>query len=76
MNCGAPSSSRNAVVSGEQAEAFALRQYLPDHGHHRRHADAAGDEENILRARRQAKIVHWRDHRKFIAGLYIVDQAA
>src|SRR5262245_16998282 len=59
-----------------KAEAFALRHHLPDHGYHRRHADAAGDEEKILRARRQAKIVHWRDYREFIASLHIVDQAA
>src|SRR5262249_59175407 len=59
-----------------KAEAFALRNHLPDHCHHRRHANATGYKEKILRARRPAKIDHWRGHSEFIASLHIVDQAA
>ena len=68
----------NAVVSGEraveQAEAFALRPHLADHGHDRRDADAAGDEQEILRARRQPEIVDRRGHHQFVAGLHVVDE--
>ena len=59
----------------EQAEAFAFRHQLPDHRHHRRHPDASGDEQEILRTRRQPEVVHGRRDNEFVAGFNVVDEA-
>ncbi len=59
----------------KKTKPLSFGHHLPDHRHDRRHADASGDEQEILRARRQRKVIHRCRDDEFVAGFDVVDKA-